>query len=168
MRRLVVVVVMALVLGQSGWTASGKIGVVYLRKVFSSYEKTKQYDQQLNKQAKEVEKRKAELEKEIQKLQAALEVVGDKEKEKKIQEIRKKQMELRNYVMENVRVIGRERDRYMREILQDIKPVVTKYAQDNGYDIILNGDMLLYSSGAYDVTDKIVEILNSNYKKGKE
>ncbi len=149
------------------WAKDGKIGVVYLRKVFESYEKTKAYDDKLANKSREIEKKIRDLQQDIQKIQASIEVLGEKERSQKIKELREKQIELRKYQMEAMRNIGQERERYMREILQDIKPVISDYAKKKGYDIILNGDMLLYSVDGYDLTDDIVKLLNENYKANK-
>ncbi len=150
-----------------GYGEEVKIGVVSLRTVFDSYEKTKEYNQKLSQKTAEIDKKIQSLQKEIEKLRASLEVVGEKERPKKIQELRQKEAELRRYQLESMRSIGQERDKYMREILKDIKPVITEYAKKHGYKIILNEDMLLYSDDAYDLTDEIVDILNRNYKKDR-
>ncbi len=169
MKKLMGLVVGAVILGSAlaGYcqgTNEAKIGVISLRKVFDNYEKTAQYDKQLNEEAKQVDLKRQQLEKEIEKIKASLEVLGKEEKQKKLQELRAKQLELRKYVVENMRRISQERERYMKEILRDIKPVITDYAKKHGYKIILNGDMLLYVDEAYDLTDQIVSLLNKNYK----
>ncbi len=147
---------------------TGKIGVIYLRKVFDSYEKTKDYDKKLQEETKQIEKKIRDLQQEIQKIQASLEVLGKEEKKEKIKELRKKQLELRRYRLEAMQDIGQERQRYMREILQDIKPIINDYAKKNGYDIILNGDMILYSVDSYDLTQEIVDLLNRSYRSEKK
>ncbi len=168
MKKLVVSLILAGIVGAGfGWAKEGKIGVVYLRKVFESYEKTKAYDEKLAAKSREIEQKIRQLQQDIEKIQASLEVLGEKERAEKIKELREKQMQLRKYQLEAMRNISQERDAYMREILRDIKPVITDYAKKNGYDIILNGDMLLYSADGYDLTDDIVKLLNKSYKSGK-
>ncbi len=168
MKKILVFLVLVGIMGTGfAWAKDGKIGVVYLRRVFESYEKTKAYDEKLANKSKQIEEKIRDLRQEIQKIQASIEVLGEKERSKKIKELREKQMELRKYQIEAMRNIGQEREKYMREILQDIKPVINAYAEKNGYDVILNGDMILYSAADYDLTDDIVKLLNKNYETTK-
>lgn len=168
MKKTLILLILVGIIGTGlAWGKDGKIGVVYLRKVFESYEKTKAYDEKLADKSKQVEEKIRDLRQDIQKIQASIEVVGEKERSEKIKELREKQMELRKYQVEAMKNMGQEREKYMREILQDIKPVISDYAKKKGYDIILNGDMLLYSVDGYDLTDDIVKLLNENYKANK-
>ncbi len=142
-----------------------KIAVVYLKKTFDSYQKTVEYDKQLSKQTEELEKKKKQLKGEVDKLKASIELLSDKEKAEKIRDLRKKELELRKYVLDEMKKIGKERDAYLKEILKDIKPVISAYAKENGLDIVLNGDTILYAKDMLDITDTVVAKLNEEYKK---
>ncbi len=171
MKRIAAFLALMMVVGSAylfAGDSSPKIGVIYLRKVFDTYQKTIDYDKQLNEKAQKIQAKKDALQKEIEKIQASLEVVSKEEKEKKLKELREKQMELRNYMVESMRTINTEREKYMQEILKDIKPIITNYAKENGYDLILNGDMLLYSKDDSDLTEIMVKKLNEEYKKSKK
>ncbi len=142
-----------------------KIAVVYLKKAFDSYEKTVEYDKTLAKQTEELEAKKKEFKAEIDKLKASIELLSDKEKQEKIKELQEKDMKFRKYVLGEMKRIGKERDAYLKEILKDIKPVVSAYAKENDLDAVLNGDTILYAKDALDITDVIVEKLNKDYGK---
>jgi Skp family chaperone for outer membrane proteins len=60
--------------------------------------------------------------------------------------------------------LRKDRDEKLKEILQDIEKVVQAYAQKNGYDFIFNDRVLLYGAASADVTQDIVEALNTSYK----
>ncbi len=145
-----------------------KIGVVYLRKAFDSYKKTVEYDQQLMEKRNEIEKKLRDLKTEMDKIKASLEVVGEKERAKKIQEYRQKERELRTAQLEAMQNIDRDRQKFMKDILSDVKAVINEYAKEHSFDIILNGDMLLYAGEGYDVTEDIIKILNDRYSKNKK
>ena len=61
--------------------------------------------------------------------------------------------------------LRKDRDEKLKEILQDIEKVVQSYAQKNGYDFVLNDRVLLYGAASADITQDIVELLNSGYKQ---
>ncbi len=145
-----------------------KIGVVYLRKAFDSYKKTIEYDQQLMEKRNEVQKKLRDLKAEMDKIKASLEVVGEKERAKKIEEYRQKERELRSAQLEAMQNIDRQRQKFMKDILSDVKAVINEYAKEHSFDIILNGDMLLYAGEGYDVTEDIIKILNERYSKNKK
>ena len=48
------------------------------------------------------------------------------------------------------------------EVQNQIKTVVAKYAEDNGYDAILI-NAILYANAKIDITDEILQQLRANY-----
>jgi outer membrane protein len=55
-------------------------------------------------------------------------------------------------------------------ILQDLIPVVQKYGKDNGYTFIFQNDarILLYTSDALNLTDKVLSIYDAQHQKTGE
>lgn len=53
----------------------------------------------------------------------------------------------------------------MKEILKDIEETVKKYAEKEGYTFVFNDRVLVYQDKSYDITSKIIDILNKAYKK---
>jgi Skp family chaperone for outer membrane proteins len=58
-----------------------------------------------------------------------------------------------------------KRDEIMKEILDQIQSTVQKYAKDKKYDLIFYRNALLYHNENLDVTQDIINVLNSQYKK---
>ena len=61
--------------------------------------------------------------------------------------------------------LRKDRDEKLKEILQDIEKGVQAYSQKNGYDFIFNDRVLLYGAASADVTQDVIDILNSEYKQ---
>ena len=53
----------------------------------------------------------------------------------------------------------------MKEILKDIEETVKKYSEKEGYTFVFNDRVLVYQDKKFDITDKVVELLNKGYKR---
>lgn len=147
--------------------ATGKIAYVDLSQSFDKYEKTKVFDEQLSTLQKEKEKELEQLSNDIKTLEDKMSLLSEKEKTAKQQELDAKNKKLKETSQQVALDLRKERDEKLKEILQDIEKVVQSYAQKNSYDFILNDRVLLYGAASADVTQDIVDLLNSGFK-GKE
>ncbi|MCX5710772.1 MAG: OmpH family outer membrane protein, partial [Candidatus Omnitrophica bacterium] len=76
-------------------------------------------------------------------------------KVKALQEfIRQKEMDLRKQDLDNSKILA-----------DDIRNAIYQYAAKEGYTIVLDDRSMIYQAKGYDITDKIVDILNKGYKK---
>lgn len=138
---------------------TGKIGYVDVTEAFSEYEKTKESDKLLKK--KEKEARMEEMATEIKRLQNELALSSQKGRQGKQKIIDEKLKKFSELQID----LRRERDKMVREILQEIDKAIEEYARKEGYSIILHNKVLLYGDERADLTDEIVKILNQRYKK---
>lgn len=144
-----------------------KFGYMNLNKVFDEYNKTKEYDAALEVEAKDFEKeRNAKVDK-LKELQAKLDALKEEERNKQQGEIDKLIAELRDYDRQKKTDLTKKRDEKIREILLEIEKTVTDFAKKENFSIIVNYNALIYGDTTYDVTDKILGILNANYPKKK-
>lgn len=154
--------------GSEAFAAGNKMAYVDLSTTFDKYEKTKSYDETLAKDQEAKTKDLEQLDGEIKAIQDKMSLLSEKEKaakEKELEEKRGKFEQLRQQVAVD---LGKQRDEKLKEILQDIEKVIQSYAQKNGYDFILNDRVLLYGAANADVTQDIIDLLNSDYKKLKK
>ena len=105
------------------------------------------------------------LVKQIRKMKDEFDILSEKAKEKKQTQIDKKIKELQEYDQQTRTGLRQQRDEVVRKILKEIEQVIEKYAKKNSYTMILNNRILLYGQKQHDLTDKILKILNSEYKK---
>ena len=142
-----------------------KIGYVDIFEVFNEYEKTKEYDAELEKKKTEVEKQLDKKKEEIEKLQSKLSLLTDKQKEKEGAKLSKKMQEYRDLERKAFIDIKKERDESMQDIVEDIEKISAEYAKENGFDLMVNENIVLYGPKTMDMTDKILKISNKKYKK---
>ena len=142
-----------------------KIGYVDFLKVYDEYQKTKDYQEIIEKkriQKEEDLKKKAQ---EIEKLQNKINLLKDKEKEKEKENLEKLVKDFEDMRRKSFLDLKKERDEKLKEILEDIKSVIDNYAKKNNFDIILNGEAILFGNNSLDITSDIMKLLKEKYKK---
>lgn len=148
----------------SGSTAfAEKIAYVDVAKVFDAYEKTKSQDSILEEQGVAKQAEREEKVKEVRRLKDELFLLSDDKKEEKQNAIDEKIKALQDFELQVRKDLGKKRDEIVKEILKDIDETIKDYGLKQGYDFIVNERALLYSTSKADVTDAVLETLNSKY-----
>jgi len=138
-----------------------KIGYVDLSRLFDEYYKTKEYDKVLEGEHKVYEQEsKAKIE-EIREAQGKLALLKEDQKKATEDEIEKKKNALLEYDRQKKTDLTKERNEKIREILLEIEKIVSGYAEQNGYNIILNDRVLIYADKGLDLTEDILKNLNA-------
>jgi len=99
--------------------------------------------------------------------------------EKARAEAEKKAVQMRDVVVEANRDLNQERQklerdladqdmRLLRQVTNDIREYVTKYAKDNKIAVVMDGSTLAYFDLKLDATDDILKLMNVNPKVRKE
>ena len=145
--------------------AAEKIGYVEVAKLFDQYEKTKEFDKSLELKVNAYEKDKDSKVAELKQLQDKLSLLSDKEKDKTQKELEDKVKSVREFALSEEGKLKQERDERLKEILKDIEDSVKEYASRDGYTMIFNDKVFVHVDKSYDVTNKVLEILKSKYKK---
>ncbi len=145
--------------------SAGKIGYVDLSRAFDEYQKTKDSDKSLEQKSEAKQNGRNKLVDEIKKMRDELELLSESAKPKKQEAIDEKIKKLQEFDQEAKNELRKERDNMVRDILKEMNEVIAEYGQREGYAIILNDRVLLYSDKALDLTDPIIKVLNERYKK---
>jgi outer membrane protein len=145
--------------------AAGKIAYVDLSTTFDKYEKTKVFDEALGAIQQEKEKSLTSLADEIKAIEDKMPLLSEKEKASKQKDLDEKSAKLKQVSQQVALDLRKERDEKLKEILQDIEKVIQSYAQKNQYDFIMNDRVLLYGAASADVTQDIIDLLNTEYKQ---
>ena len=142
-----------------------KVGYVNLGKVFDGYERTKVSDAELEKKGQQKDTELQGRLNELKKLREGLELLNDKAKESKTREIEQKADDLQRFKTNSVRELGRERQKLVSSIFEDIQQAIDEYAKAHDFSLILQQEkVILYGQSAYDVSDEILKLLNSRFK----
>lgn len=148
-----------------GVFAAEKFAYVDLSRLFSEYGKTKEYDKTLsdkqNAYRGEIDKKTNE----VKQFQEKINLLSDKEKESKRAEFETKVKGLQDFERQKLTDLRKEQDERMKEVFKDIEEAVKQYAEKEGYTLVFNDRVFVYQTKNMDITDKVMVILNKNYKK---
>jgi outer membrane protein len=137
-----------------------KIGYVDLSRLFDEYHKTKEYDKVLEtKHKKYEEESKTKIEK-IREQQGKLALLQEDKKSSLEGEVEAMKAELMEFDRQKKTDLTKERNEKIREILLEIEKIVSNFAEQNNYSVILNDRVLIYGHPSYDLTEEILKSLN--------
>jgi outer membrane protein len=145
--------------------AAEKFAYVDLSRIFAEYGKTKDYDKVLGeKEGIYTTERKKRVD-EVKQIQSKFNLLSEKEKDLKKGEMEAKFKGLQDFDRQKQTDLRKEQDEKMKEILKDIEEAVKKVAEADGYTLVFNDRVLVYQTKSYDITDKVIAIVNKGYKK---
>jgi outer membrane protein len=82
-------------------------------------------------------------------------------------QLMKKQQDLMAYRDQSAQVLGQEEAKKNEELYKNIRAYIDKYNKENGYEYVLGyslGGGILFANPSLDVTQKIIDGLNKEYK----
>lgn len=144
---------------------TNKFASVDLSRLFDEYQKTKDYDKKLEEDQKKKESERSKKIEEIKDLQQKLAVASEKEKEKFDAQIKEKANALQEFERSATTDLRKQRDEFLKEILKEIEKAIRDYSQKEGYALVFNDRVLLYSGERFDITASLIKILNEKYNK---
>jgi len=163
--RIVSILVVGLMLSSVAFAKDMKIAYVDLSRLFDNYQKTKEFDAQLQKQGESFTKERDGMIAKIRDAQGKLALLKEDEKNKLNDNIEKQKESLIEFDKQKRTDLAKQRDEKVREILLEIEKIVSDMAKKEGYDFILNDRVLVYGDQTQNITDKVLKALNDSYKK---
>ena len=154
------ILLLCLFLATTAFAEASKMGYVNMRKLFYEYEKTKKFNQKLEKEDEEAKKEIEKRAEEIKKLRNKIDLLSENAREKREPELRKAMEELDLYRKEKVGGFMKDKDEMFQEIRNDIVDVAGEYAKKNNYDMVFDEAVFVYSSDSHDITDEVLKELN--------
>lgn len=143
--------------------SQGKIGFIDLSRAFDEYQKTKDFDKELEKKGDVKQDEREKLVQEIRKMREELELMNKTAREKKEVDIEARIKTLQDFDQEAKNDLIKERDDMVSDILKEMNDVIKTYGEKEGYSIILNDKVLLYGDKSMDITGEIIKVLNEAY-----
>lgn len=151
--------------GAEGPASIQKIGLVDLAKVFKEYEGTKASESELEKLSAAKQQEREKKVNEIRDMRDELALLNDDTREEKRQTIEERLRELAGFDQEVREFLRGKRDEVLEKVLGGIEKVVTAYAKEKGYELVLSDRAVLYGVETMDITDEVIVILNQGYGK---
>ena len=145
--------------------SQGKIGYIDLSRAFDEYQKTKDFDKELESKGDMKQQEREKLVQDIRKMREELELLNKNAREKKEADIEAKIKSLQEFDQEAKTDLTKERDNMVKDILKEMSDVIKEYGEKNGYSIIINDRVLLYGDSSMDLTNETIKILNDKYNK---
>jgi outer membrane protein len=149
-----------------------KIAYVDISKIIQEAEAAQEAKKKLQ---GEYERKQAELKKmqdEILKMQddfmSKVKFMSQQEADKKKAEIEAKQNEFMQKLRQAELEIQSLDAKLTQGVIEDIKKIVEKIAQREGYDIVLEKNQIIYVKDADDITFRIIDEYNKSWRKEKE
>jgi len=137
-----------------------KIGYVDLARVFDEYKKTKESEKTLEEKGKAKDAERKKMVDELRRLKDEQAILSEKAKAEKQAIIDTKIKNLQEFDKSARDEIVKQRNDLLNNIMKEIEGVVTTYAKETGYDIILNSRTILYGADQFDLTNDILSRLN--------
>lgn len=139
---------------------SQKIAVVDFRRVFEEYNKTKEYEKELEIKKERIRKEIDSRTKKIKDLQDKIPLLDKKEQKSKKENLENLIKDLDDYRRDKALDIRREYNDKIMELRDDILKVVDSYAKKRGYDLVIDTAIIVYNNKVLDITDEIIKIIN--------
>jgi Skp family chaperone for outer membrane proteins len=156
--------VLGLILATGIAQAADKFAYIDLSRTFSEYNKTKGYDKNLSEKEKNYTDDRDKKVAELKAFQDKLNLLNDKEREAKKDELQTKIKNFQDYDRTKQADLKKEQDEKMKEILKDIEEAVKKYSEKEGLTFVFNDRVLVYQNKTLDITSQVIEILNKGSK----
>lgn len=147
-------------ISQKAYAKEYKLAYVDLGRVFDEYKETKVSEKALEEKGKAKEADRKTLVDDLKKLKDEQNMLSDKAKAEKQGAIDAKVKALQDFDTKARNELMKERNDRLNAIMKDIEKIVTDYAKENGYDMVLNSRTLLYGGEQYDLTAEILKRLN--------
>jgi len=101
----------------------------------------------------------------VRNMKNEIELLTDKQRDKKQVEIDEKIRVLQDFEREAKVDLDREKDNLEKDIFKEIEAVIERYAVKNAYSLILSDRVLVYAQEKFDITNEILNLLNSKHRK---
>ncbi len=158
--RVLSLMLLAVVLMGGTALAESKIGFINISQVFDSYEKTKQFDADLQKDSESKRAQREVLVSAIKKLRDEVELMAPEAREEKQRQMDQKVQELQAFDRDARLSLRKKRDEMIRGILKEIDDVIQAYGKEKGYDYIYNDRVLVFKKDQSDLSKEIIDRLN--------
>lgn len=148
-----------------------KLAFVDLAKVIQESEAAKEAKEKLMSEYKKKQEMLKKMQDEILKLQDDIvqksKFMSQAEIDKKKSEIEKKQSDFLSTLREAEAEIQQLDSKLTQEVLEDVKSIISGIAEKDGYDIILEKSQILYAKDADDITFRVIDLYNKDWKARK-
>jgi len=144
-----------------------KIGYVDLKRVYEESGKKEKYHSRMEEIRREKKLVLIEMREKISAMEKIVLELSDEKRREKEREITEKKLELNRYIDSAEKDIKRKSIEFEKEFAGELREIVIKIGDDEGYTYILSDIVILYSDPKYDLTDKVIAGFKEDKTTGK-
>ncbi len=145
-----------------------KIGYINSDRIINEYQGTKEAQEKFNKEVAKWEQEASERQKEIKTKKEQLDkqsLLLSSERKKELEsQLEQELIEYNKFLQEKFGQQGdavKKNEELLKPIMEKVNKILEKIAKDENYDFIFDGRYsLAYAKKAYDITEKVILILN--------
>lgn len=142
-----------------------KIGFIDLQRVINASEEGKKAQEDIQKMADEYTQQADQIKVKIEALSEDLkkqaDVLTPAAKAEKQDEIAKLELDYNRFVNDSRDELGKQEQRALKQLLEDIGRLVVEYGKQNEYTVILEAGNMLYGADSIEITEDIIALYNS-------
>ena len=142
-----------------------KVGVVSLNRLMGNYQGAKSSVDKLRQIGEGKQQERERIVSEIKKMRQGLELLNEEARSKRQQQMEEKMKELAQFDREARTLLLKEQEQERDVVFREIEAVVSAFAKEKGFDLVLNDQAVLYGTEGLDITDQVLGILNERYAK---
>jgi outer membrane protein len=142
-----------------------KIGFIDLKRVYEESGSKERYEKLLESLRRDKNLSMNEMKEKLVAMEKMKWELSDEKRKEKEDEINKLKTDLDTFVMDAKTDLNRKMSEYEREFAKELKDVVTKIGEEEGFTYIVSDVILLYSQPKYDLTDKVITQFNEKSSK---
>ena len=146
-----------------------KIGVANLQRVLETSNPGKSAQEEIKQQKDKMEQELKQKGGEIEELRKQLErdsmVMSKEKREEKEREVRIKLNDFKSLQKRYRTQLQNLEKKLVNALLKDVSTLVEEIGKKEGYLLIINNTVVMYSPGSIDITDRLINELNARYAK---
>ena len=141
-----------------------KIGVVNVERIYASYNKAKKSYTEFQAKRKQLQEeynsKLADLQKMVDNYNKEKNSMSKTQKKDALTKIVEEKNKVQTFLTDSDKKLVEENQQTTKKRLEEISTVIQTYAENNGYDIIIDKKSLPFFSKGLNITDQIISILN--------
>ena len=149
-----------------------KLGVVDSNRVLQNYKKAMDADKFLKNAEERLRKNLADMDEDIRTLIEKKEktelFVEEAQTAELVKQIQAKQLEFQREREQGSQVLIEKNRELMQPIFKELEQLIIKTGKEENYDLIIDKQAALYFNEKYDITDKLIILINAENEKAEQ
>ena len=167
MKLLIKINILILILINSS-IANDKIVYLDINYILSNSEKGKsifkKFDEKNKNNIFELEKKENILKSKEKDLEIKKNILSKTELNNQIEDLKVQIIQFKKYKENLVKDFNNYKKKELSSLMQEINPIISKYIKDKSIDLVFDKKNILIGKTSYDITEKILELVNTKLK----